>query len=105
MITIAVSLTADRELAKYERLFSGAERRNILYAVGQRIGVTMESVVSEYPTPRRAPLPLIYTRRSVTGQTYRSKFKSAKQQRKVFALIGRQSPTAHRAIRGVPLRS
>lgn len=76
----------DKALAQYEDLFSDRQRAAILRAVGARVGVAAESLVPEYPPASRKPLPLFYDRTDVQGRPYKSKFKSAKQQRYVMAL-------------------
>ena len=55
-------------------------------ATARAVGVKAESVVSDYPAPSRKPLPYFYTRTRKDGSTYRSKFKSAKQQGFVMVL-------------------
>lgn len=59
----------------------------LLAYVGRRIGIAAESVVPEYPLVSGKPLPKIYQRRRKDGTTYLSKFKSQKQQGKVFMLL------------------
>jgi len=59
----------------------------ILAFTGKAVGVAAESVVSEYPIASGKPLEKYYTRTNAKGETYQSKFKSLKQQRKVMALV------------------
>lgn len=61
--------------------------RGILEDVGRVVGVAAESVVSDYPPPTGKPLPVYYTRTRKDGSSFKSKFKSARQQGKVMALI------------------
>ncbi len=65
---------------------SEALGRALLFA-GQRAAVKMEEVAGEYPEPAHKPLATYYDRVMPEGKAYKSKFKSMKQQRKVFALI------------------
>lgn len=60
-----------------------------LLVTGRKVGVAAEGVVQEdmYPPASGKPLPLHYTRRRKDGSTYKSKFKSLKQQRKVMSLV------------------
>lgn len=88
MITILLPTAnqVDRVLSQYEAVFSDSQRKAILAAVGARIGVAAESLIPEYPPASRKPLPLFYDRTDAQGRPYKSKFKSAKQQRYVMAL-------------------
>lgn len=70
-------------------LFQGARRITMLQDVGRSIGVTAESVISEYPVATHNPLPYFYTRHEAFGKPtkpYLSKFKSDKQAFKVRML-------------------
>lgn len=69
------------------RLFDPATLQAVLTEAGRTMGATAESFVSSYPAQTHNSLPVQYTRTNKTGQEYRSKFKSIKQQHKVFALI------------------
>src|SRR5258705_9532753 len=86
MITIAIqSITTP--LDKLDTLV-GSKMPGVLYAVGAKVGVAAESVVSDYPQPSGKPLAEYYTRTSKrTGKQFKSKFKSAKQQGYVFYLL------------------
>lgn len=63
-----------------------ALRDGLLYA-GRAAGVKMEEIAGEYPEPSGKPLAVFYDRTGVDGRQFKSKFKSLRQQRKVFALI------------------
>jgi hypothetical protein len=71
---------------RFRSIFTGQERTEILRVVGKRMGVAAEAQVSDYPEPSRKPLPAIYPRTRKDGTAFLSKFKSAKQQGKVFVL-------------------
>jgi hypothetical protein len=58
-------------------------------ATARAVGVKAESLVSDYPVPSRKPLPLYYQRTRADGTTFRSKFKTLKQQRMVMALAAK----------------
>jgi|GEM_PF-5148198 len=72
--------------AKFTRVFTGAQRTDILTQVGRRIGAAAVRIAAEYPEPSRKPLPKIYQRVNAKGVSYLSKFKSQKQQVKVIML-------------------
>lgn len=74
-------------LARTAQTFSPAVADDILLVAGRRVGVKAEELVSPYPPVSGKALPLFYTRTRKDGTTYQSKFKSLKQQRKVFALV------------------
>lgn len=80
----------DRQLDQLANVTNALEQAAILTAIGRRIGVAAESVVSEYPPQRREPLPRIYQRKRPDGSTYMSKFKSRKQQGYVFGVLIRE---------------
>jgi hypothetical protein len=86
MITIAIqSITTP--LDNLDALL-GPKMPGILYAVGAKVGVAAESVVSDYPEPSGKPLAEYYTRTSKDGKRrFKSKFKSAAQQGYVFHLL------------------
>lgn len=69
------------------KALSPATMRGILEQTGRVIGVTAESVVSDYPPQSGKPLERVYTRTAADGSTYKSKFKSARQQGYVMALV------------------
>lgn len=75
--------------------FSPASVNDMLLYVGKRVGVAAEEAVSAYPSPSHNPLPLYYTRQRKDGSTYKSKFKSMAQQRKVMMLV-KQSKVPYR---------
>lgn len=77
------------ELTRYGRAFSDAEAETILRFVGGRVGGKAEELAGGYPPQTHNPLPLFYDRTRPNGKGYRSKFKSAKQQRYVMALAAR----------------
>lgn len=100
--TISISTDQVENLLRRARVvLTGNEMQEILRTVGHSVGIEAEASVSEYPRPSGKPLPLAYTRvvaslspyYTPTGQlrtpgsTYRSKFKSEKQQRFVMASI------------------
>lgn len=91
----------DRAVKQAQSILSDANMTTLFRAVGQAVGVAAESVVSEYPPASGKPLAVYYDRTSTAakpyrpakgaplrtpGATFRSKFKSARQQGKVFAL-------------------
>lgn len=92
---------ADALLIRVSTVLDDVTLANALKQAGDAIGVAALAAVSDYPTPSRKPLPLIYTRTvmaarpyraadgswRVPGATYRSKFKTMKQQRFVMAMI------------------
>jgi phage gpG-like protein len=61
----------------------------LLASVARRVAAAVEESIPGYPTPSGKPLPLFYTRTRADGSTYRSKFKTMKQQRYVFAMIAK----------------
>lgn len=63
--------------------------QDVLAAVGKTVGVAAESIVSDYPPVSGKPLEKFYSRTDAKGHTYKSKFKSLKQQRYVMALGAR----------------
>lgn len=69
------------------KALSPTTMRGILEQTGRVIGVTAESVVSDYPPQSGKPLERVYTRTAADGSTYKSKFKSARQQGYVMALV------------------
>lgn len=82
-------------LRRAERTFSLEEATNILRVAGERVGIAAEGYVQDglYPPASGKALPLYYTRQHVSdgpgwkkGDDYRSKFKSAAQQRLVMRL-------------------
>ncbi len=86
MITIAIQ-TITTPLDNLDAML-GPKMPSILYAVGAKVGVAAESVVSDYPAPSGKPLTEYYTRTSKDGKRrFKSKFKSAAQQGYVFHLL------------------
>ncbi len=86
MITIAIQTTLT-PLDNLDALL-GPKMPSVLYAVGAKVGVAAESVVSDYPPPSGKPLDEYYTRTSKDGKRrFKSKFKSAAQQGYVFHLL------------------
>lgn len=82
-------------LRRAASVFSLEEATNILRYAGERVGIAAEGYVQDslYPPASGKALPLYYTRQHVSdgpdwkkGQDYRSKFKSAAQQRLVMRL-------------------
>ncbi len=71
-----------------ERLtrFAGSAMPSVMRFVGGRVGAKAEELSGAVPPPSRKPLPKYYTRQAPDGATYKSKFKSIAQQRKVMAL-------------------
>jgi hypothetical protein len=65
------------------------ERNKALLYAGKIAGIRAEQISGDsmYPTPSGKPLALWYDRTSKKGIAFKSKFKSQKQQGKVFALI------------------
>lgn len=74
-------------LANVRSIFTPAVATDILLTAGRKVGTAAEQLVSPYPPASGNPLPLWYTRQRKDGTTYKSKFKSMKQQRKVMMLI------------------
>lgn len=72
---------------RFADTFTGQTRIDILTRVGQRVGAAAVRIAAEYPEPSGKPLPRIYPRTLKDGRTVMSKFKSQKQQGKVFSLI------------------
>lgn len=68
-------------------LFNPETLAKALQQAGLKMGAAAEAQVSEYPAQTHAPLPIQHTRTSVQGIPFQSKFKSQKQQGKVFVLI------------------
>lgn len=83
-----IDLSAAQSLLNtIDSMFDVAEIDDLLLYVGQRIGVAAEEKVSAYPAPSGNALPLYYTRQRKDGSTFKSKFKSLAQQRKVMSLV------------------
>jgi hypothetical protein len=78
---------AGAALDAVNRTFGESAVNDILLMAGRKVGVMAEGLVSDYPPPSHKPLPLWYTRQRVDGTTYKSKFKSMRQQKLVMALI------------------
>lgn len=75
-------------LSRLNAVFTPQVANDILLVAGQRVGVKAESLVANpYPNASGKALPLWYERVRADGTTYKSKFKSLAQQRKVFSLI------------------
>jgi hypothetical protein len=89
MIAIGIDDNVSKALRKFESVIGGAALVPIMLKAGQAAGVAAESVVSPYPTATGKPLAVWYTRQRKDGTTYKSKFKSAKQQGYVMALAAR----------------
>ena len=73
-------------------VFSQQTATEILLIAADQVGLAAEEVApggrrNPYPPQTHNPLPLFYERTNAKGETYRSKFKSLRQQRKVMALI------------------
>lgn len=92
----------DRAVADIQDILSDANMTTLFRKVGQAVGVQAEALVSEYPPASGKPLEMFYDRTSTAakpyrpekgaplrtpGSTFRSKFKSARQQGKVFREI------------------
>ena len=91
-MTLSGSIDIDSEslesvLAQLHALFSGAQADTLLVFAGNRLGERVIQIMGEYPTQSRKPLPVYYTRTRPDGSTYRSKFKSRKQQGYVFGVL------------------
>lgn len=86
MITPSMSGKASRALVLAGQVFGGAALVPILRDAGAAAGVAAESVISPYPDPSGKPLERYYTRVRADGTTYKSKFKSMRQQAKVMQL-------------------
>lgn len=71
---------------KMINVLSNSSLAGIMAFTGKAVGVAAESVVSEYPEASGKPLAAVYTRTNAKGETYQSKFKTLRQQRKVMAL-------------------
>ena len=77
------------------KVFSDKEQTQIMAVVGKRIGAAAVRYAAEYPEPSRKPLPAIYPRTRKDGSTYLSKYKSAKQQYKVY-MLGKEGKIPYR---------
>lgn len=77
---------AEALLADAAALFTPAESGKMLLYAGGRAGVKAEEIAGDYPEASGRPLALYYDRVHPDGTPYKSKFKSLKQQRKVFGL-------------------
>lgn len=86
MYTISIGGNALGQLRRFEAAFGTSALEQALLRSAQAAGVTAEGAVSEYPRASGKPLAVYYTRTSADGKTYKSKFKSLKQQRYVMAL-------------------
>lgn len=86
MIGMQIDDQVSKALIKVGQLFGGAVLTPIMLKSGQVAGVAAESYVSPYPQASGKPLALFYTRTRKDGSTYKSKFKSMKQQRFVMGL-------------------
>lgn len=71
-------------LSRLITLVGGVESVKLLEKAGGVAGAYAEGLVREYPSPSRRPLPVYYTRRRKDGSTFKSKFKSERQQRYFF---------------------
>jgi hypothetical protein len=69
------------------KMFKPETLQKALTQAGRKMGAAAEAQVSEYPPQSHAPLPVQYSRTSVQGIPLQSKFKSQKQQGKVFVMI------------------
>lgn len=82
---------ADALLTNVASIFTPAAADDILLTAGRAVGVVAEGLVSPYPPASGNALPLWYPRvrqfSDGTSETYLSKFKSLKQQRKVMMLV------------------
>lgn len=79
-------------LARVSNIFSPGVSDQILLVAGRAVGAKAEELVSPYPHASGKALPLFYTRtyahpKANGPTTYKSKFKSLAQQRKVMALV------------------
>ena len=86
MYEITLGDALPKAIERTMKALSPTTMRGILEQTGRVIGVTAESVVSDYPLPSGKPLEKFYTRTRADGSTYKSKFKTARQQGKVMAL-------------------
>ncbi len=67
-------------------VFGLAAATEILLIAADKVGAAAEGLVSDYPPASGKPLAVFYERTNAKGETYRSKFKTLRQQRKVMAL-------------------
>lgn len=75
-------------IARTKKVIADTEdRRKALEYAGARAGAKAEELVGEYPLASGKPLAVWYERTTIDGRTYKSKFKSFRQQRKVMALV------------------
>jgi hypothetical protein len=86
----------ERVLNQLHALFVGAESDALLVNAGERVGEKVIELVGEYPRQSRKPLPVFYTRTRADGSTYRSKFKSRKQQGYVFGVLVKENRIPYR---------
>lgn len=74
------------EIARLKTFLAPAQLARALDAGGTRMGVRAERAFDEYPIASGKPLAEHYTRQRKDGTTYRSKFKTARQQGYVMRL-------------------
>lgn len=86
MIGIGIEDNVSKALGKFGQVIGGNALPPIMLKAGRAAGVAAESAVSPYPAQAHKPLPLYYTRQRKDGTTYKSKFKTMKQQGKVMSL-------------------
>ncbi len=87
-----INLTGDFATQFFDNMInalSDSSLQTIMEFTGRAVGVAAESVVSEYPPASGKPLEKFYDRVDAKGHTYKSKFKSLRQQKYVMALGAR----------------
>ncbi|MGB1284966.1 MAG: hypothetical protein ACPG7F_00415 [Aggregatilineales bacterium] len=86
-----ISINTDGQFSQQtERLkqrLSQTGLNRLYFRIAQKVGVTAEFHIADPPVRRSRPLPLVYRRTLKSGKTVMSKFKSMKQQGKMFALL------------------
>ncbi|MDD5001487.1 MAG: hypothetical protein PHO55_10960 [Thiomonas arsenitoxydans] len=87
MFEVTVSGDLQAQFQELRDILSSASTEAILRDVGRVVGEEVISLIGEYPPASGNELPLYYTRVDAKGRSYKSKFKSLRQQRRVFALI------------------
>lgn len=74
-------------LTEVEAKLGNAGKTKLLTQAGKATGVKGEAFFAEYPERQYKPLPVFYVRKRAKGGSYRSKFKTAKQQGYFFGVL------------------
>lgn len=87
-----IQLTGDfatQYLNRVINALSDSSLTTVMEFTGRAVGVAAEGYVSEYPAVSGKPLPKYYDRVDSKGNSYKSKFKTLRQQRKVMAMASK----------------